>query len=1311
MGQKVCPTGFRLGITENWRSRWYADKKKFGKLLVEDQKIRKYIKKNYRFTGIPKVEIERTRDEGVRIIVFSARPGLIIGRKGSEIEKLKESIEKLVEKTVEIPFPKSILDYLLDDFSERRAHYQYSDKHPDNRRYCEATQQAESYNHQRYHRGDYGSAGAEYHEKGVHKGKMKGEYVKQGQVVGTCGGSGHNPPWPAHIRYSSIGYYTDSNVTDPYSSVECYVNYIHGTQSFFGKPPDCNCEDGATKEAYNHTSSNTSLFDNKFFALGGSAIFGSMLADPRDTNNVTGIYWYNTYVSNDPKNCYVRKYSLNGYNSMMVYDALHGARSPYMIQGGFYDWWTAHNGPKSELRMPISDKQDIMFGFYAQQNFQYGYLYSYLGIVISYKWKNNQGPGVLQNNSWSNEFSYLFAEAFTRSGGVNLVGYPDSGVYLENGIYKQNFVNSWTNNLPTIIFYRPDNFNQKTLYASLPDNIENDERLGGNKAFAIKLFWQNGLYKIVGGFSVLGAPISDEILVDGLITQFFEKGFLVGTETESVTGESENNQCFLYDSSSTYCEKMQSGSFASLTDFVNQHIYEDDVSFQGVVAINGDLPAVSTSYYTFNSIQIAEDVNTSYPYAPIGVKYTFYPDDEQVTCLIKLTNLHKTSGPIYTRFKFYDPSGKMVSTWDYTVPAGTYDWYKIWDFMPKEQWTKTGYYNVIFEVDEGFGFKQIKKQEFYLFAKNFELQTPAIQNEVSFKDPFGNLLFDPQQESILVTVSLQNVCSQVQAKITWYGPGNKVLTEEVLSESLETGYYFPNYYLWSYWPMTSLIPNGNWTVKVQLIAGNQTQNLQTSFTKKPQSVLYIPHLDKVGVVHFKTNGNVFSLDYNFDGNEDFSELFGYKDVPLIGDLNGDNFDEIVAFSDGKFWIDDNYDGVTDKVLVFGKTGDIPIIGDWLGDGKDHVGVYRPSEGKFYLNYNNDSIAEEVITYGNSTDIPLAGRFQDGQVGIGVFRSSEAKYYLDYNRDGVTDEVRAFGHPGDLPVIGDFNADGSSDFGNFRCDNPNDCIFYLDFGRDGVLDKTVHMGVKGDLPVAGNWFSQPQKTVTYVPHQDQVGSVHVQSNGNVFSFDYNFDSNIDRSVLYGKNGDIVLTGDFNGDGFDEIAVFNGGVFYIDFNCDGVVDKTVYFGKNGDIPIIGDWINDGKDHVGIYRPIEGRFYFDYNDDGKADEVRPFGHYGDIPLIGRFQNGQVGVGVFRPSEAKFYLDYNRDGVTDEVKAFGHPGDLPVIGDFNADGSSDFGIYRCDNPNDCIFYLDFGRDGSTNKTVHIGVKGDVPISGNWVK
>ncbi len=102
MGQKVHPTSLRIGITEDWRSRWYAEKKKFGKLLVEDQKIRKYIKKGYRFTGIPKIVIERTRDEEVRVTLYTARPGLIIGRKGAEIEKLKDTIEKLVGKTVDI---------------------------------------------------------------------------------------------------------------------------------------------------------------------------------------------------------------------------------------------------------------------------------------------------------------------------------------------------------------------------------------------------------------------------------------------------------------------------------------------------------------------------------------------------------------------------------------------------------------------------------------------------------------------------------------------------------------------------------------------------------------------------------------------------------------------------------------------------------------------------------------------------------------------------------------------------------------------------------------------------------------------------------------------------------------------------------------------------------------------------------------------------------------------------------------------------------------------------------------------------------
>ena len=90
---------FRVGITDNWRSRWYANKKQFGRLLVEDQKIRDFINKEFHFAGIPKVEIERTRNE-VIVMVHMARPGLIIGRKGAKVDKLKDNLMELTGKKV-----------------------------------------------------------------------------------------------------------------------------------------------------------------------------------------------------------------------------------------------------------------------------------------------------------------------------------------------------------------------------------------------------------------------------------------------------------------------------------------------------------------------------------------------------------------------------------------------------------------------------------------------------------------------------------------------------------------------------------------------------------------------------------------------------------------------------------------------------------------------------------------------------------------------------------------------------------------------------------------------------------------------------------------------------------------------------------------------------------------------------------------------------------------------------------------------------------------------------------------------------------
>jgi len=101
MGQKVHPTGFRMGIVEDWRSRWYAPKREFGDLLIEDAKIRRFVKEKYQFAGIPKIEIERTRDQVV-VHLHTSRPGIIIGRKGQEVDRLKAELEDLTGRRMEL---------------------------------------------------------------------------------------------------------------------------------------------------------------------------------------------------------------------------------------------------------------------------------------------------------------------------------------------------------------------------------------------------------------------------------------------------------------------------------------------------------------------------------------------------------------------------------------------------------------------------------------------------------------------------------------------------------------------------------------------------------------------------------------------------------------------------------------------------------------------------------------------------------------------------------------------------------------------------------------------------------------------------------------------------------------------------------------------------------------------------------------------------------------------------------------------------------------------------------------------------------
>lgn len=142
MGQKVNPVAFRVGVMEPWKSRWYAPKKEFAALLVEDKKIRDFIKKQKnadgfaKYPGVAKIEIERTRDE-VRVILTTARPGLLIGRNGEKIEELQNELQILTGRRINLKIeeeknPELVAQLVAEDIGDqlcKRASFRRVMKH------------------------------------------------------------------------------------------------------------------------------------------------------------------------------------------------------------------------------------------------------------------------------------------------------------------------------------------------------------------------------------------------------------------------------------------------------------------------------------------------------------------------------------------------------------------------------------------------------------------------------------------------------------------------------------------------------------------------------------------------------------------------------------------------------------------------------------------------------------------------------------------------------------------------------------------------------------------------------------------------------------------------------------------------------------------------------------------------------------------------------------------------------------------------------------------------------------------------------
>ncbi len=225
------------------------------------------------------------------------------------------------------------------------------------------------------------------------------------------------------------------------------------------------------------------------------------------------------------------------------------------------------------------------------------------------------------------------------------------------------------------------------------------------------------------------------------------------------------------------------------------------------------------------------------------------------------------------------------------------------------------------------------------------------------------------------------------------------------------------------------------------------------------------------------------------GVDAITDSFGIPgDIPVAGDWNGDGKDQIAVWrpSTGRFYLDIDGSrtwtpGVDAITASFGVPTDVPVAGDWNGDGTDDIGMWRPSTGRFYLDSDGSrtwtpGVDAITASFGVPTDRPVAEDWNgDGIDDVGVWRPSTARFYLDVDGsstwtpgvDAITD---AFGIPTDRPVAGDWNDDGTADIGVWR---PSTGRFYLD--SDGSLTWnpgadviTASFGLATDLPVAGRW---------------------------------------------------------------------------------------------------------------------------------------------------------------------------------------------------------------------------------------------------
>ncbi len=235
--------------------------------------------------------------------------------------------------------------------------------------------------------------------------------------------------------------------------------------------------------------------------------------------------------------------------------------------------------------------------------------------------------------------------------------------------------------------------------------------------------------------------------------------------------------------------------------------------------------------------------------------------------------------------------------------------------------------------------------------------------------------------------------------------------------------------------------------------------------------------DTIGIFR-PSNLTFFLRNSNTEGNAEIQFPYGGTgDIPLAGDWNGDGFDTVGVYrfnsmtGTGTFLLRNSNDaGFAQIVVPFGVTGDIPLVGDWDGDGIDTIGTFTPSTQTFNLRNSNTAGAPDItFIYGLMGDLPIVGDWDgDGVDTIAIRRSGSQFFLRNSNSSGIADVVFFYGLPDDQFVVGDWDGDRVDTVAVYR----NGQVFIKNTNISGNADLQFTYGTTGDIPLAGDWNNQP-----------------------------------------------------------------------------------------------------------------------------------------------------------------------------------------------------------------------------------------------